>query len=78
MLGMAMAVRFSIPYGAWLCWSCSTHGRPGVMSWSRSGAPLSLMACAVRDGRLVEVVALVDPARLATMNLPPVDPRTSP
>lgn len=54
------------------------NGRPGVMSWSRSGAPLSLMACTVRDGRLVEVVALVDPARLATMDLPPVDPRTSP
>lgn len=50
------------------------NGEPGVMTWSRTGAPLSLMACTVRNGRLVDVVALVDPVRLATMDLPPCRP----
>ncbi|MFC7546731.1 sigma-70 family RNA polymerase sigma factor [Plantactinospora sp. GCM10030261] len=50
------------------------NGMPGVMTWSRSGAPLSVMACTVRDGRIVDVVALVDPRRLATMDLPPCPP----
>ncbi|MER7458821.1 sigma-70 family RNA polymerase sigma factor [Micromonospora sp. NPDC126480] len=50
------------------------NGEPGVMTWSRSGAPLSVMACTVRDGRIVEVVALVDPRRLAAMDTPPCRP----
>ena len=50
------------------------NGEPGVMTWSRSGAPLSVMACRVRNGRLVDVVALVDPRRLAAMETPPYRP----
>lgn len=46
------------------------NGEPGVLTWSRTGKPLSLMACTVVDGRIVDVVALVDPTRLASMDLP--------
>ncbi|MFI7489985.1 sigma-70 family RNA polymerase sigma factor [Micromonospora echinaurantiaca] len=50
------------------------NGEPGIMTWSRTGAPLSVMACRVRGGRIVEVVALVDPRRLASMPTPPCRP----
>lgn len=50
------------------------NGEPGIMTWSRTGAPLSVMACTVRGGRLVEVVALADPRRLASMPTPPCRP----
>ncbi|PWU50707.1 RNA polymerase subunit sigma-70 [Micromonospora sp. S4605] len=50
------------------------NGEPGIMTWSRTGAPLSVMACSVRGGRIVEVVALVDPRRLASMPTPPCRP----
>ena len=46
------------------------NDEPGVLTWSRSGKPLSLMSCTVVDGRIVDVVAVVDPARLAAMDLP--------
>ncbi|MDV3221754.1 sigma-70 family RNA polymerase sigma factor [Intrasporangium sp.] len=49
------------------------NGAPGVLTWSRSGVPLSVMACTVRHGRIVDVVAVVDPRRLATMDLPTCD-----
>jgi RNA polymerase sigma factor (sigma-70 family) len=50
------------------------NGEPGVMTWSRTGMPLSVMACSVRNGRLSDVVALVDPRRLAAMDTPPYRP----
>ncbi|MGC0273099.1 sigma-70 family RNA polymerase sigma factor [Pseudactinotalea sp. Z1739] len=46
------------------------NGEPGVLFWGRSGKPLSVMSCTVADGRIVDVVALVDPVRLAAMDLP--------
>lgn len=46
------------------------NGEPGVLIWGRSGKPLSVMSCTVADGRIVDVVALVDPVRLAAMDLP--------
>ncbi|SED72131.1 sigma-70 family RNA polymerase sigma factor [Ruania alba] len=46
------------------------NGEPGIMTWGRSGAPVSVMACTVVDGRIVDVVALVDPIRLAAMDVP--------
>ncbi|MEW1760987.1 sigma-70 family RNA polymerase sigma factor [Streptomyces cyaneofuscatus] len=48
----------------------TVNGRPGVISWSEDGAPLSLLAFTVADGRITEITALVDPARLAPMDLP--------
>lgn len=46
------------------------NGEPGIMAWSRTGKPLSVMSCTVRDGKMVNVIALLDPARLANMDLP--------
>ncbi|RSS20986.1 sigma-70 family RNA polymerase sigma factor [Streptomyces sp. WAC05458] len=45
-------------------------GRPGVISWSEDGTPLSLMFFTVTDGRITEITAMVDPAALARMDLP--------
>ncbi|WP_238164594.1 GNAT family N-acetyltransferase [Kribbella pittospori] len=47
------------------------NGRTGILSWRPNGDPLSVMACTVVDGRIVEILSVSDPARLATMSLPP-------
>ena len=49
------------------------NGAPGIMTWSRSGRPLSVMACTVRHGRIVDVVAVNNARLLATMDLPTRD-----
>lgn len=46
------------------------NGEPGILTWSRAGKPLGLMACTVSGGRITEVVAVLDPTRLAAMDLP--------
>ena len=46
------------------------NGEPGIVAWSTSGKPHSVMACTVVDGRIVELVSLTDPGRLAAMDLP--------
>ncbi|MGO1971572.1 MAG: sigma-70 family RNA polymerase sigma factor [Propionibacteriaceae bacterium] len=46
------------------------NGEPGIMAWSQSGRPISLMACTVENGRMVGVVSVVDPVRLAGLDLP--------
>ncbi|MFD7467470.1 sigma-70 family RNA polymerase sigma factor [Streptomyces tendae] len=48
----------------------TVNGRPGVLSRGKDGAPLSLLAFTVADGRITGIIALVDPARLALMDLP--------
>ncbi|OPC83976.1 RNA polymerase subunit sigma-70 [Embleya scabrispora] len=45
-------------------------GSPGVLSWDEDGSPLALLAFGVVDGRIVEIRALVDPAKLALLDLP--------
>jgi RNA polymerase sigma-70 factor (ECF subfamily) len=45
------------------------NGEPGILVWSK-GKPVTLMACTVVDGRIVDVLALLDPTRLAAMDLP--------
>jgi hypothetical protein len=45
-------------------------GLPGVVSWREDGAPLSVMAFTVADGRITGIAAVTDPARLASMDLP--------
>ena len=52
----------------------SVHGEPGILAWGPSGRPLSVMACTVRGGRLVGMVSIVDPARLAELSLPAPEP----
>lgn len=46
------------------------NGEPGILSWGPNGKPVSVMACTVIDRRIVDVVALLDPTRLAGMALP--------
>lgn len=48
----------------------SVNGEPGILAWGPTGRPLSLMACTVEAGRLVGIVSIVDPRRLARMSLP--------
>lgn len=50
--------------------SVLVNGNPGIVAWSLSGKPLGVMACTVVDGRIVEIVSLRDPKRVAEMNLP--------
>ncbi|GHB72884.1 DNA-directed RNA polymerase sigma-70 factor [Streptomyces viridiviolaceus] len=46
------------------------NGLPGVISWCEDGAPLSVLAFHVVDGRITDITAVVDPAKLALMDLP--------
>ncbi|OHV05114.1 sigma-70 family RNA polymerase sigma factor [Mycobacterium talmoniae] len=46
------------------------NGQPGILGWGPSGRPLSVMACTVRNGRLVGIVSITDPVRLAGIDLP--------
>jgi len=46
------------------------NGLPGIVSWREDGAPLSVFAFTVVDGRIAGIAAVTDPARLALMDLP--------
>ncbi|GAA4592287.1 sigma-70 family RNA polymerase sigma factor [Planotetraspora phitsanulokensis] len=46
------------------------NGLPGFVSWREDGTPLSVIAFTVVDGRIVAIATVIDPARLASMNLP--------
>jgi RNA polymerase sigma factor (sigma-70 family) len=46
------------------------NGDPGIVSWREDGAPLSVMAFTVVDGRIAGITVVTDPARLASMDLP--------
>lgn len=46
------------------------NGEPGVMVWGPTGTPQAVMACTVVDGRIVEMLSVLDPRRLAAMDLP--------
>ncbi len=48
----------------------AAHGEPGVVVWDRNGKPVSVMACTVIDDRIVEILSVQDPERLAAMDLP--------
>ncbi|MFC8131990.1 sigma-70 family RNA polymerase sigma factor [Streptomyces sp. NPDC057302] len=50
------------------------NGRPGVMAWRADGTPLSVLAFTVVDGRITDITVVVDPAKLALMDLPDVPP----
>lgn len=47
------------------------NDEPGVMAWAVNGTPQAVMACTIVDGRIVEIVSVIDPDRLAAMSLPP-------
>ena len=46
------------------------NGEPGIMVWDANGRPRAVMACTVVGGRITEILAVIDPGRLATMDLP--------
>jgi RNA polymerase sigma-70 factor (ECF subfamily) len=46
------------------------NGLPGIVSWREDGAPLSVIAFTVVDGRIGAITAVTDPAALASMDLP--------
>lgn len=48
----------------------SVNGEPGILAWGPSGRPIALMSCTVADGRLIDIVSIIDPTRLAHMALP--------
>ncbi|MEU2133711.1 sigma-70 family RNA polymerase sigma factor [Streptomyces sp. NPDC018352] len=50
--------------------AATVNGRPGVIAWNEDGTPLSLLVFIVADGRITEIIAVIDPARLTLMNLP--------
>ncbi|MBZ2198783.1 sigma-70 family RNA polymerase sigma factor [Occultella gossypii] len=51
-------------------WPVLVNGEPGIVAWTASGKPMGVMACTVVDGRIVEILSLRDPKRLAEMDLP--------
>jgi RNA polymerase sigma-70 factor (ECF subfamily) len=66
-----VAVGAQLPAGA------ATQGRavlvngfPGIISWREDSTPLSVLAFTVVDGRITDITALIDPAKLALMDLP--------
>jgi RNA polymerase sigma-70 factor (ECF subfamily) len=65
-----VATRARVAGGAARGHAATVDGRPGVISWSEDGTPLSLLAFTVADGRITEITAVVDPAQLAFMDLP--------
>lgn len=46
------------------------NGLPGIVSWREDGVPLSAMAFTVSEGRVVSISTLIDPDRLAALDLP--------
>ncbi|MFD0019798.1 sigma-70 family RNA polymerase sigma factor [Streptomyces sp. NPDC058382] len=42
-------------------------GEPGIVVWSANGRLLGVMACSVADGRIVEILSISDPERLAAI-----------
>ncbi|MYY09634.1 sigma-70 family RNA polymerase sigma factor [Streptomyces sp. SID4919] len=50
--------------------SALVNGRPGIVSWRGDGAPLSVVAFTVVEGRITAIAVVTDPARLALMDLP--------
>ncbi|MCW3818046.1 sigma-70 family RNA polymerase sigma factor [Micromonospora sp. DR5-3] len=50
--------------------AASVNGLPGVVSWREDGTPVSILAFTVVHGRITDITALVDPAKLALVDLP--------
>jgi ketosteroid isomerase-like protein len=46
------------------------NGEPGIVAWRPNGKPLTVMACAVADGKIIEILSIRDPRRLASISLP--------
>jgi RNA polymerase sigma-70 factor, ECF subfamily len=49
------------------------NGAPGILSRFRDGRPQAVLGFTVRDGKIVEIDILADPARLRQLDLPVLD-----
>lgn len=63
--------------GARLSAGAAAHGRavlvnglPGIAAWRADGTPASLMAFTIAEGRVTTLTIVVDPAKLASLDLP--------
>ncbi|MGC4831772.1 sigma-70 family RNA polymerase sigma factor [Micromonospora arida] len=65
-----VATRAQVGGGAARGHAATVNGRPGVISWNENGTPLSLLAFTVADGHITEITAVIDPAKLALIDLP--------
>ena len=45
------------------------NGSPGIVGWLPDGRPMAVMGFTVRDGKIVEIDILADPARLRQLDL---------
>ncbi len=50
--------------------SAVINGEPGIIARSTSGQIVGLMACAISEGRIVDIVALTDRRRLEALEIP--------
>ena len=48
----------------------SVNGLPGMVAWREDGTPLSVVAFTIVDDRIADIAIVIDPARLASMDLP--------
>jgi RNA polymerase sigma-70 factor (ECF subfamily) len=46
------------------------NGEPGMVAWGSTGKPLGVLAYTVVEGRIMEILSVSDPARLADLGLP--------
>ncbi|MFC4015065.1 sigma-70 family RNA polymerase sigma factor [Nonomuraea purpurea] len=46
------------------------NGLPGIISWREDGTPLAILAFTVVDDRIAGIMAVADPVKLASMDLP--------
>ncbi|WAZ26234.1 sigma-70 family RNA polymerase sigma factor [Streptomyces cinnabarinus] len=51
------------------------NGLPGIISWHEDGTPLSVLAFTIADDRITEITAVVDPAKLARLDIPAPEAR---
>lgn len=50
----------------------SVNGEPGILVSTTNGQPLGLMSCTVVEGKLIDIVSIIDRRRLEQMELPPL------
>jgi RNA polymerase sigma factor (sigma-70 family) len=46
------------------------NGAPGILAWSATGKPLSVMSCTITNGRITDILSITNPTTLARLNLP--------
>ncbi|MES4900924.1 MULTISPECIES: sigma-70 family RNA polymerase sigma factor [unclassified Streptomyces] len=49
-------------------------GLPGIVAWREDGSPLSVAAFTVTETRITRIAIVIDPAKLASMDLPSPPP----